>query len=159
MKQITQSQVPISCEAISLILLKAFPDGMRALIMKRAGGNKDGFWAAVAGGIEAQERAQETALRECKEETQLTPDRLYSADFCEMFYDEHRHQIEIFPVFVGFIDSEQEVVLNEEHSAFLWLDLEAALSKMAFPAQKDTLKKVWAYFVEQTPCELLRIHV
>ena len=40
----------------------------------------------VSGGIHPEEKAWEAAIREVKEETGLTPERLYSADAVETFY-------------------------------------------------------------------------
>ena len=158
MKQASASKVPISCGAVSLILLKKVNGVCLTLLMQRVGGDLHGVWCPIAGGIEPGEAASDTVWRECLEETSLVQDRLYVADFCESFYGLDGNSIELIPVFVGYIESDQKVVLNEEHSDFVWLPLPEAVQKVIFPAQKESFLKIQSYFVEQVPSEVLRLY-
>ncbi|WP_152971017.1 NUDIX domain-containing protein, partial [Rhizobium ecuadorense] len=99
----------------SVILLRN-SDTETDVLMLRRNHTLVGEWCQIAGGIEDGEKAWETALREVKEETGLICARLYSADICEQFYEADRDAITMAPVFVGFVDTRAQVVLNEEHS-------------------------------------------
>ncbi|WP_313616503.1 NUDIX hydrolase, partial [Agrobacterium sp.] len=117
-----------------------------------------GEWCQIAGGIEEDEKAWQTALREVKEETGLSCARLYSADICEQFYEADRDAITLAPVFVGYVDAEAQVVLNEEHSEFCWTSFSNAMDMVPFAGQRRVLRHVEAEFVHRQPVKLLLLH-
>jgi hypothetical protein len=43
-------------------------------------------------------------------------------------------------VFVAVTRSDQDPVLDEEHSAFAWLSLDAALRRLPWPGQREGLR-------------------
>ena len=153
------SEVPVRCDAISAVLCRREGNETRVLMLRRAGKNLNGCWCQVAGGMEEGETAVKTALREIREETGLAPDRLYSADICEQFYDPGRECINVFPVFVGFVDRDQEVELNHEHSEFEWVSIDEAVERVPFPGQRALLRHVEREFIRREPNELLRIRM
>jgi dATP pyrophosphohydrolase len=114
-------------------------------------------WQMVSGKIEKNEKAWEAALREIKEETGLTPDRLYSINNVELFYEISRNCINIVPLFVGFIDSNQDVILSLEHSESKWITPGEAKEYLSFDHQADTMRLIKKRFVQQKPSELLKI--
>jgi dATP pyrophosphohydrolase len=113
----------------------------------------------VSGKIEKGEKAWEAALREIREETGLIPDRLYSTNELEMFYEVGQNCINIVPVFLGFIDSEQKVVLSSEHDDFRWVTADEASELLSFDHQKQTVKKLEALFIKTKPQEFLLIDI
>ena len=125
--------------------------------MKRVGQPLDGEWWQVAGRIERGEKAWEAALRELKEEANLTPRRFYAAGICEQFYSHEVDAIMLFPVFVARIAEEDDVTLNEEHSEYCWMTRDEAEQHLAFPNQREILLRVWADFVEREPTHHLEI--
>jgi dihydroneopterin triphosphate diphosphatase len=152
-------ETPVRCDAISAVLCRREGGEMRVLMLRRASKKLHGVWSQVSGGMEEGETVTQTALREIREETELVPDRLYSADICEQFYDPGRECINVFPVFVAFIDSEQEVVLNHEHSEFEWVSVDEAVTRVPFPGQRALLRHVEREFIQREPNELLRLDV
>jgi dihydroneopterin triphosphate diphosphatase len=150
-------EVPIRCDAICAVACRGEADATQVLMLRRASKKLYGEWCQIAGGIEAGETAPQAVLREMMEETGLVPDRLYSADTCEQFYDPDRECINIFPVFVAFIDREQEVVLNHEHSAFEWVSIDEAVMRVPFSGQREVLRHVESEFVARPPNERLRL--
>ena len=111
----------------------------------------------VSGKIEKGETAWQAALREIKEETGLIPDRLYSANEVELFYEVSQNCTNVAPVFIGFIDSHQAVELSSEHSEYKWVTCEEAVQLLTFVHQKKTIEIIEATFVRQKPLEFLKI--
>lgn len=151
------TRVPFVCDHISLVVLRPCASGYEMLLLERAGDRLHGEWSQIAGGIEEGERAWETALREMKEETQLAPERFYSADILEQFYEPDRNQIAIVPVFVAYVPEGTEPTLNEEHSAWQWVSIDKARELVPFPKQGDVLEQVREHFIDMAPSEHLRI--
>ncbi|MCZ7451004.1 NUDIX domain-containing protein [Agrobacterium rhizogenes] len=152
------TDIPVRCFAVSVIVLRVVNDETQVLLLRRSH-TLIGEWCQIAGGIESGEKAWEAALREVKEETSLVCDRLYSADICEQFYEADRDAISILPVFVGFVNGETPVVLNEEHSEFCWLPFETAINLVPFAGQRHVLRHVKAEFAEKQPLRHLLIEM
>jgi dihydroneopterin triphosphate diphosphatase len=144
------AEIPVRCFAVSVVLLRII-EGEALVLLLRRNRTLVGEWCQVAGGIENDERAWEAALREVKEETGLTCDRLYSADICEQFYEPDREAISILPVFVGFVAPDAAVVLNHEHSDFRWVSFEAARGMVPFAGQRHVLTHIETEFVRREP--------
>lgn len=150
-------EVRTRSRAVSCFALKRLENETRVLIMKRVGEPLDGEWCQVAGRIEDGETAWQAAIRELKEETNLTPQTFYSAEVCEQFYSHQIDAIMLFPVFVARIAETDEVTLNEEHSEYKWMTKEEAERHLPFPNQRVILSRVWFDFVENEPPDLLQI--
>ena len=142
--------------SVSVVVLREVADEVEVLLLRR-NHTLQGEWCQIAGGIEEDETAWQTALREMHEETGLTPTRLYSGDICEQFYEAHRNAITLVPVFVAFVDYGAEVVLNEEHSDHKWISLDWAEDMVTFGGQRRVLRHVKQEFVVRDPSEWLRI--
>ncbi len=113
-----------------------------------------GHWSFPKGLIEENERAEETAKREVKEETgiknfSLVPGFKESQKF--FFRVKYDYQLErgwkkgerVFKVVVYFLlrAKTKEVKLSFEHSDYCWLDFKSALEKITFSGTKEILKK------------------
>lgn len=148
---IQQREIPVRCHGVSVILLKHEAAIYKVLLLRRTGSTLAGEWCQVAGGIEPGETAWQTALSETREETGLVPDCLYSADICEQFYVPDQDAIFLAPVFVGYTSSDQNVILNPEHSEFIWTTFEDAMTKVPFAGQRTILDHVRREFVDRSP--------
>ncbi|MFN8579213.1 MAG: NUDIX domain-containing protein [Candidatus Sericytochromatia bacterium] len=152
------SKLNIRSFCASVFIIKTFDNSNDILLLKRSDTETlSNEWCQVAGKIENNERAWETVLREIDEETSLNPNRLYSADICEQFYNIQDNCIEIIPVFVAFIDKKQEIVLNEEHSEYKWLSFNEAIELLPFIGQKNILAQIKKYFIDNEPNKNLEI--
>lgn len=151
------AEIPVRCFAVSVVVLRKAASGYELLLVRR-NHTLVGEWCQIAGKIEAGEKAWEAALREVREETGLSCNQLYSADICEQFYEADRDSISILPVFVGFVDADAQVVINEEHSEFRWVSFEAALTMVTFAGQRNVLKHIEAEFAQREPVRHLLIH-
>jgi len=116
--------------------------GIKFLLLKR-NVNKiyEHLWQGVAGKIEAGEKAWETAIRELKEETGLSPKRMFVADHVSRFYEKHGDRINLVPVFGIEVDT-AEITLSKEHSDYRWVDLEEALQLLIWRGQRTGIKVV-----------------
>jgi len=151
-------EIPIRCYGVSLIVCRKNRRASEILLLKRAP-RYNGQWCQVAGGIEPGETAWQAAVREMKEETALVPERLYSADLLEKFYEMDKDAIWIAPVFVAFVPFRCSVVLNHEHTEYRWLSYRAALAMLPFPGQREILRAVRASFLKRRPATVLEIEV
>ena len=100
------------------------------------------LWQGVAGKIEKDEKAWETAVRELKEETGLAPKKMFVADHVSRFYEKHKDRMNLVPVFGIEVDS-KDVTLSDEHIDYKWLDFEEAFDTLIWNGQKQGLKTVF----------------
>ncbi|MEP2640941.1 MULTISPECIES: NUDIX domain-containing protein [Roseobacteraceae] len=142
--------------SVSIFLLK--PDGAetKVLLLRRTG-SLPGLWCQVAGGIEAGEKAWQTAIREVHEETGIVLTEIWSADIVEQFYEVAKDCITLVPVFVSRVPADSTVVLNDEHDAYEWVSFETASAMLSFPGQQKALAAVKAEFVDRKPNPHLKI--
>lgn len=148
--------IPVESNGISVVVLRAVNNRSEVLLLRRRT-TMAGEWCQVAGGIKKGETAWEAALREMKEETGLAPERFYSADICEQFYQADKDSIYVAPVFVAFVNPEAAVVLNHEHSEHTWTSFDEADRLLPFAGQRDMIRHIRREFVDRKPAEMLRI--
>ncbi|MEM7073467.1 MAG: NUDIX domain-containing protein [Pseudomonadota bacterium] len=141
--------------SVSVVALRHSGADAQVLLLERAD-TLAGEWCHVAGAIESGETAPVAALRELEEETGLRPTRLYSADHNEVYYDVKRDVIQIRPVFVAIV-LEGRVRLNQEHSAFRWLDILGAMTLVPFGVQRVLLRHIEAEFIQRQPHPALEV--
>lgn len=96
-------------------------------------------------------------MRELKEETGLSPLAFFNADICEQSYEPWTDLVVIAPVFVAIVPKGAEMRLNKDHSDYVWLSSEQAISRVSFPGQKRMLCEVDLTFLQSDPDPLLQI--
>ena len=122
-------------------------DKIEFLLIKRAEGEiYPGLWQMVSGKIDWGEKAYETALREIKEETGLTPERFWVAPNINPFYEPAKDYISLLPVFAALVKYNSQVTLSEEHSDFKWVEPAAAKKLLAWPGQRKSVDVITEYF-------------
>jgi len=151
-------EIPIKAFLSSLVAMRDQSGRTEVLLLQRTQ-TLAGEWCQIAGRIEPDETAWQTALRELREETGLTPLAFYSADICEQFYEVARDAITLVPVFVAMIDPEDTVVLNHEHSDFQWVSIEQAIQMVTFGGQRRVLRWIDEEFVQRPPSAHLKIEI
>ena len=116
---------------------------LKFLILKRSKKKiYENLWQGVAGKIEENEFAWQTAIRELKEETGLNPFKMFVVDYVSKFYEKHGDRINIVPVF-GIEVKNKNVVLSDEHCKYQWLTFEKAKKKLAWEGQKKGINEVY----------------
>jgi len=153
------SGVPITAPFIVVYLVTYFQKEARFLIIKRDREPYKGIWQPVTGRIEKGEKAWQAALRETGEETGLIPDRFYSANYIEKFYDLRNETIAHCPAFVGFVDNDAKITLSAEHRESRWVSADEAIEKVVFTEQKKAIAHIKRYFIDNTPSEFLRVEI
>ena len=146
--------IPIRSVVVSAVLLSKIESEIKLLLMKRVKGD---YWCHVAGKVEENETASQAILREIKEETAIQPQRLFSADYIEQFYEPSLNVIEMIPAFVGFCAENQSVLLNHEHTEYRWCSLSEAKTVAVFSNQRKLYDFIWENFVLQQPIIYLEI--
>ena len=117
--------------------------GLKFLILKRNEKKLyEHLWQGVAGKIEKDEEAWETAIRELKEETGLDPVKMFVADHVSQFYEKHGDRVNLVPVFGIEVDS-KNVILSDEHIEYKWLDFKEAFDTLVWNGQKKGIQTVY----------------
>ena len=127
---------------VDVYVLRQGVAGLETLVLRRgAAGRCPGSWEAVHGSIEAGEHPRDAALRELREETGLTPRKLYNLSRVESFYRHGTDEVGFIPVFAAFVGHD-EVTLSREHDAAEWMPLPAAQGRLAWPRERRALEDI-----------------
>lgn len=105
------------------------------------------LWQMVNGKIKKEEKAFEAAIREIKEETNLTPGKLWVVPTVNSFYSHEKNHIQILPVFSALINSKSKIKLSDEHSDFKWVTPAEAKKMLAWSGQKNSVDTITNYFI------------
>jgi dihydroneopterin triphosphate diphosphatase len=154
---IIPQEIPIKSFSIAAYVCRTDEDYPKFLIIKRRSKYLGGTWQMISGLQEEGEKGWEAAIREIKEETGLTPDRFYSTNEIDTFYEVKQNIINLVPIFAGFLDKQQEVVLSPEHSEYKWVTTQEAIDLLYFKKQADYMKMIEDKFIKQEPLDFLRI--
>lgn len=131
-----------------VVLIDVYPfrlagDGrLEALVLRRASGRSPGSWEAVHGHIEDGEGPADAAWREVREETGLTPTRLYNLSRVESFYLHRMEAVALVPAFAAVMAGDQPIVLSHEHDQSEWLPLGEARMRLSWPRCRRALDDI-----------------
>ena len=130
----TDSAVQMRVAYVDLLVLRGAGEDLEVLCLRRGpNGRSPGSWEAVHGHIDAGELPVATALRELREETGLSAQRLYSLSRTEAFYRHTANEVVLIPVFAAFVARDAQVRLSPEHDQYEWLRAQAARVRMSWP--------------------------
>lgn len=152
-----RQEIPVKSFSIAAYVCRVVSGRGRYLVIRRSTPYLKDTWQMVSGRIEPGETGWEAALREIEEETGLVPDRFYSADILEQFYEPSQNCVNLVPVFVGFVDADREVRISWEHDAFEWIGVEDIDRYLLFEHQRLAVRYIERRFVWEAPNEFLRI--
>ena len=111
------------------------------LILQRSDNKRyPSIWQPVTGKINSNEKPIDAALRETKEETGLSPQKLWSIDTVNYYYDPKENIMNLIPVF-GMLVNTRNITLSDEHQTFEWLDIKTAKDRLLWSQQKKGLKQ------------------
>tara|TARA_B100000427_G_C15446200_1_gene567403 strand:+ start:558 stop:1019 length:462 start_codon:yes stop_codon:yes gene_type:complete len=110
------------------------------LLLKRSNDKiYPGIWQGVTGKIDNDEEPYRAALRELKEETNLTPQKMWTIDKVNLFYDAKKNIMNLIPVFGVIVDT-QKVILSNEHVEYKWYNIDEAIKLLTWNQQKKGLQ-------------------
>ena len=112
-----------------------------ALVLERAPGVRcAGAWETVHGRIEAGERPEHAALREVREETGLSVERLYNVTV-QPFYLHQEGAVMLAVVFAAVV-SDAPLHVGPEHTRAEWLPVADAERRFAWPRERANVKDI-----------------
>lgn len=149
--------IPIRCTGIAVVLLKKYENEYKVLLLKRSSPILPNVWCYIGGSIEEGETATEAARREIKEETGISKITLYTSNKFDQIFSLEDNYIYVAPVFVGFVEDDQEVTLNNEHSEYRWLSFAQAIQTVSIPGNDEVLQSIEKHFVLRKPPDYLRV--
>lgn len=130
-------------------IFREVENGIEFLLLKRAEKQiYPGLWQMVTGKIKANEKAYQTALREIKEETGLTPVQLWVAPTVNSFYEPKDEYICLLPVFAARVDSDV-IKISDEHTEYKWVDKNTAQKLLAWEGQRKAVQIIEDYFLNE----------
>ncbi|MEO5903904.1 MAG: ATPase, T2SS/T4P/T4SS family [Gemmatimonadaceae bacterium] len=133
------SMTSIVAGVVDVYLIRPLPGGWQVLVVRRAMDTRcPGSWETIHGKIESDERPENAAVREVREETGLAIARLYNVTV-QPFYLHMFGMVQMAVVFAAFIDEPAAVVLGEEHQTFEWLSPDDAAERFVWPREREAL--------------------
>lgn len=136
----------MSSHGVIANILRMTRDRVEFLYLKRSGGRFAGQWWPVAGTLEQGETPLGALIRELKEETGLSPEKVFSLGM------DIKHIDTGTPLegFVVYVSENCTVSLNHEHSEFAWLEVEDLYS-LLHKAVHPVIRHIEASFIEREP--------
>ncbi len=139
---VTQSGTRMRVGVVDVYVIDPSREPWRVLTLRRSTSTRcPGAWEAIHGHIEADERPEDAALRELREETGLDAQRLYNVTV-HAFYLHSISTVELAVVFCAFADSLNRVTLGSEHDAYEWLPIDEAPARLIWPRATQALGEI-----------------
>ncbi len=151
------SIIPIKSTGIAAVLLKEINNTYYVLLLKRTSPTLNNIWCYIGGSIEDGETAIEAVYREIREETGIINLELYSSNQFDLIFSPLENYIYIAPVFVGFVKEDTTIILNEEHSEYVWLPFKEAKEFVSLPGNEEVLQSIENNFVKKKPLHYLMV--
>ncbi len=132
----------IEVGTVDVFPVRPLASGWRVLALQRANDTRcPSAWEPVHGHIEPREEPEDAALRELREETGLAAERLYVVRV-QPFYLRRTRTMQLAVVFAAFIAEPGVVTIGPEHQRSEWLSTDDALARLAFPAERASLREI-----------------
>lgn len=102
---------------------------------------KKSFWYTVTGGYEKEDKNLEnTVKREVKEETNLDVTKIIPLNIIFRYKSLGKDCEEY--VYVSFVDTDDDIILNEENIDYEWCNIDEFINKIMWDDSKEELKKM-----------------
>lgn len=139
------------------------PHGVEFLQLLRSRAPMSGSWHPIMGHIEKGETAFNAARRELLEEVGLAFDRPELLEFFALqevhpFFIAGLDTLMLSPRFAGRVARDWQPVLNDEHTAFRWVPLNAASDHFLWRGQLASIREIESTILNPSPArELIRL--
>ncbi len=132
----------IEVGTVDVYVVRPLSSGWRVLALQRANDTRcPSAWEPVHGHIDPGEEPEDAALRELREETGLSAERLYVVRV-NPFYVRRTRTLQLAVVFAAFVAEPAAVSIAGEHQRSEWLSVDEAVSRFAFPGERASLREV-----------------
>jgi 8-oxo-dGTP pyrophosphatase MutT (NUDIX family) len=127
---------------VDVYVIRPYRDEWLVLALQRGTNTRcPGSWETVHGRIEPDERPEDAAVREVREESNLAIDRLYSIT-CQPFYLHTLGVVQMAVVFAAFVREGADVRLGDEHQRHEWLTMADAATRFTWPREREALAHI-----------------
>jgi len=127
---------------VDVYVIRPLAEGWKVLAVQRADDTRcPGAWETIHGRLDPDERPEDGAVREVREETGLTVSRLYNVTV-QPFYLHMFGTVQLAIVFCAFVDEPADVTLGEEHQSCEWLSPHDASSRFIWPREREALSHI-----------------
>ena len=134
--------VDVRAGTVDVVVIRPLAGGWRVLALQRAPDTRCPLaWETVHGHIESGEEPEDAAVREVREETGLAVARLYNVRVVP-FYLHKTRTLQLSLVFAAFVDEPGRVVVGPEHQDAVWLSVDEAGARFAFPSERQSLREI-----------------
>ena len=123
------------------VIFRKTKGGIRVALISRQGGE---VWCLPKGLIEKGESAQETALREVREETGLVGEIIRRLGEVEYWYVSDEEKTKFFKKVSFFLLRHKEGDIRDhdfEVDEVAWVPIEAAVEKLTYPSERKLVRK------------------
>ena len=135
---------------VEVHIFRETENAIEFLLLKRAEDQiYPAVWQMVSGKIKESEKAFETSLRELKEETNLTPLKIWIAPKVNSFYSSQTDSICLIPVFAVQVKKDSKVIISNEHSEYKWATSDEAKRLLAWDGQRKAVDLIEEYFLNE----------
>lgn len=113
-------------------------------LYKKSSGRYRESWNFPKGNIEENEKEQDAAIRETKEETGISEIKMIEGFKEKISYRYRKKGKMVFKEVVYFLGetNEKKIKVSHEHDSYEWLIFEDALIRASYPNSRKILKKV-----------------
>ena len=133
---------PIRIAVVDVYVIRPYRTDWLVLSLQRSRGTRcPGSWETVHGRIETDERPEEAAVREVREETGLDLDRLYNVT-CQPFYLHTVGVVQMAVVFAAFVTEGSDVRIGVEHERYEWVSVADAAARFTWPREREALEHI-----------------
>jgi 8-oxo-dGTP pyrophosphatase MutT (NUDIX family) len=139
---------------VVVLVVRPAGDSHELLLVRRGPGRYMGeTWQLVSGGLDPGEAAWRGAIREVREETGLSPVEFYRLSTMTSFYRADNDSINTAPMFCAIVAPGADVVINDESTAFAWVDVGEAPARLMWPGDRQALAEVQAVILGGGPAK------
>lgn len=142
--------IKIKANFVEVHIIRQVREDIEFLLLKRSKVEiYPNIWQMVSGSIKNNENTIKTVLRELKEETNLSPVKLFVVPIVNSFYLAEKDVLNLVPVFVCLVNRKDKVQISKEHSDYKWVKLKLAKKLLAWEGQRRAIQIIYDYWIKE----------